>query len=147
MKNLGLKIGDIGFVRPLASPPPPESAVPPHLWRLPFADVQVGPAFLHDDAEKLIDVRHFLTADYADHTDGKSGLKIRNIGWARSLLPDDALPIEASAFEVKKQSEFQSRDVQVSDHLRSVRFRKRSDDFCIYDDGILDNQIGNERAN
>src|SRR5947209_7657179 len=68
-------------------------SVPPHLRRLPFTDVKIGSAFLDDDGKKLIDVSHFLTAGYADDTDGELGLEVGNIGV--TLLTNDAFPIEA----------------------------------------------------
>ena len=49
----------------------------PHLRWLPLADVQIGAALLDDDGEELVDVGHFLTADYADGSDGEIRIEDR----------------------------------------------------------------------
>ncbi len=63
--------------------------------------------------------------------------------WRRigALLADDAFPIQSRVFEIQKQRQFQARDVQVADHLRSVRFIKTSDDLGINDNCAVHNLI------
>ncbi len=116
----------------------------PHLRRLPFADMQIGAALLHDDGEELVDVRHFLTADYADDTDGELGSKVRHI--AGTLLPDDALPVQSRVLEVQEQGELEPGDVQIANHLSNVCFVESANHFGVDDHSIIDNQIGNEVA-
>ncbi len=48
--------------------------------------------------------------------------------------------------EVEKQGGFQAGDVEVSEHLCDVAFVEGGDDFGVHDDGVGDDQIGNEGA-
>ena len=54
----------------------------------------------------MVDVRHFLTADYTDGTDGELGLEIGDIRITGFLASHDSLPIEARVFEIEEEGEF-----------------------------------------
>jgi hypothetical protein len=75
-----------------------------------------------------------------------TSLKVGDIVVALRLLSHDAFPIQARVLEVKQESELQARDVQVSEHLRNVRFGKCRHDFWVNDNGAVDDQIRNRRA-
>jgi len=49
-------------------------------------------------------------------------------------------------FEIEQQRNFQTSDVQVSEHLGDVGFVEFGDDFGIGDHGILHHQIRNQRT-
>ena len=72
---------------------------------------------------------------------GESGLKIRDIWFGRSWSSHNALPIQASVFEVEEERKFQAGDVQISDHLRDVRLGEGRDYFWIHYHRAIDNQI------
>ena len=79
-------------------------------------------------------VKKSLTTDF---TDGH--------GWFWISI-GDAFDLETGMFEVEKEGCFESRDVEVSEHLGNMVFVEGADDLGVDDDGLIDNKIRNEVA-
>lgn len=59
---------------------------------------------------------------------------------------DDAFPRKAGEFEIEKQGEVEAGYCEIACHLGEMGISESGDDFGVYDDGLVDDEVGDERA-
>ncbi len=64
----------------------------------------------------------------------------------RSELVGDAFDTEFRVLEVEQESGAEAGDVQVAEHLGDMGVGEVGDDFGVHDDGLLDDEVGDQRS-
>ena len=90
----------------------------------------------------------FLTTDFTDFTDFISSYPrpFMSSGVLFCLSPHDSFPLQLRFLEVQEQRDFESGDVQVTEHLCEMGLVECGNDLWIHDHQAFYNQVGNELA-